>query len=515
MGELVICGGWEELSSYIHKNNLEHFSFDFWNTIAFSNPKFKTERSKLMFKIFEGKVSEQRISEAFSTVGDEYNKSFEAGSGTLTIDKLYERVFHYLGILKFEDIQEVQNQIFKLFLQYPPSIDPSFKTFLKSFDHKKVKLSITSNTTFIPGRVIEQFLKNQNLDKYFSFLLFSDTEMVAKPNIEIFNRLINRFEQIDKSKNPILHIGDNVGADYYGARNAGLQAFHLINKSTQLSNQRYALHAIENIEKLPFSEMDYSKFKYGDHTIAQEYGQALFSYFKKEILPHFNGNRFLIYSSPYAKIPTSSYYLTDTFYRAFLSHLANESITDVQIKFAKIERCQTYTDDYGAMTAEERYNLIKNDTYELVDKPTHEDICIFIDDISITGTHQKVVEQLLEKNGVITTSLYLYFAKLNNTTIHPSFENKLNYAYINHITKLTELIKSEDYRITTRTTKYLLSLTSDEFNFFVSELITSGKAEKLEEILTMSFSNNYNSIEQYKTNLHELQRAIPLCQSPN
>ena len=81
------------------------------------------------------------------------------------------------------------------------------------------------------------------------------------------------------------------------------------------------------------------------------------------------------------------------------------------------------------MIAEERFNLIKNDTYELLNIPAVEDICIFIDDISITGTHQRVVEKLLKDNFIETKSLFLYYAKLSNSAICPSFENHLNYSF--------------------------------------------------------------------------------------
>jgi hypothetical protein len=127
------------------------------------------------------------------------------------------------------------------------------------------------------------------------------------------------------------------------------------------------------------------------------------------------------------------------------------------LEFGKIERCQTYTEDYGALGAEERFNLIKNDTYKLITIPSKDDLCIFIDDISITGTHQRVVEQLLESEGINANSFFLYFAKLSNIEVSPSFENYLNYSFINDFSNLLELITSDDYCITTRTTKFILS----------------------------------------------------------
>jgi hypothetical protein len=60
-----------------------------------------------------------------------------------------------------------------------------------------------------------------------------------------------------------------------------------------------------------------------------------------------------------------------------------------------IKRCQTHTEDYGALSAIERFNLVKSDTYEFIEISSIKDLCIFIDDISISDTHQRVIEKLL------------------------------------------------------------------------------------------------------------------------
>jgi len=101
------------------------------------------------------------------------------------------------------------------------------------------------------------------------------------------------------------------------------------------------------------------------------------------------------------------------------SFINNENIQHISFDFCNTIRCQTYTEDYGALSAEERFNLIKNDTYKLITVPAKDDLCIFIDDISITGTHQRVVEDLLDSSGIETNSFFLYFAKLSNSDVCP------------------------------------------------------------------------------------------------
>ncbi len=507
----IIRGSWSDLIGHSKEKCFKHYSFDFWSTIAFSNPKFKSERTKYFSKLFVYKIEQNLITKAFAEVGKNYNDIIESGGQTVSVDALYDSVFQKLNVKPGLSIEKIKSDVFEIFLKYPPLIADDFFTFLNSIDLNSSSISITSNTAFIPGQVIETFLKENNLLNKFSFCIFSDLEFVAKPNVEIFNRILSKITSNGVERKDVMHIGDNLIADYLGANKAGLSAFHLISNKP-LIHTRNAMHTIRDVEMIPFSREDYSKFKFGSYTLAKKFGVDLFEYFKTF---HFdklisNYKKIIVYSSPYMQIPTSSYYLTDTFYNAFRNYLESKRIETVKLEFGKIERCQTYTEDYGALAAEERFNLIKNDTYKLITAPSKDDLCIFIDDISITGTHQRVVEHLMDSNGIETNSFFLYFAKLSNSTICPSFENFLNYSFIDEFDKLIELITSDDYRITTRTTKYILSQTNDNLEKLISFLVMREKLETWNEFISMSYANEYHKIELYQQNLHSLEIGLKM-----
>jgi hypothetical protein len=216
----------------------------------------------------------------------------------------------------------------------------------------------------------------------------------------------------------------------------------------------------------------------------------------------------IVYSSPYSHIPTSSYYLTQVFYENLKQYLQSHGILNINIQFKKINRCQTYIEDYGALNANDRYDLIKNDTYEFDDKPNEASFLIFLDDISITGTHQRVIEKLMLEEGYSNDCLFLYYAKLIDSTIPPSIENDLNYAHINKLDKLFELIDSDNFAITTRAVKYLLKLNKNEFNLFLISLKNNNKIGLLEEIYFYALKNNYNKIELFNDNIVNLLNFI-------
>jgi FMN phosphatase YigB (HAD superfamily) len=505
----IISGDWKELSIYLQNNNFCHYSFDFWNTIAFSNPKFKDERTNLICNYFENKFNKQLIKEAFSKIGNAFNEQIEYGGITKTTNELYNEVFEFIGVNQTFDLENVKKQIFDLFLKYPPTLSEDFILFLESTKTEKITLSITSNTAFIPGSIIQECLKKLNIFDRFDFYIFSDIEQCSKPNFAVFEKILNKSEFASYTNKDIIHIGDNLKTDYLGAKSANISPFLLLNEKP-ISNARHALHIINDIENIPFSDVEYSKFKFGDYSIAEKYGSELYDYFEtnlsKELFANFRS--VIIYSSPYAKIPTSSFYLTQTFYNLLLKNLKNNNQTGIDVKFGKIKRCQTYIDDYGAMNADERFELIKNDTYEFITIPKKEDVCIFIDDISITGTHQKVIEQLLCKNAFETNSFFLYYAKLSNPEVCPSFENRLNYAYINDMYKLTQLLTSNSYKITTRTVKYILSQEKKKFNELIDRMLETENISLLKEMASMSHANEYNDIELYKPNLNQLELSL-------
>lgn len=505
----VIKNQWIELSNYTEANKHLHYSFDFWNTIAFSNPTFKKERTNFIHEILEGKFKKEIIDEALSIIGKNYNSSIDNNEKTLTVNELYLRVFEYIGVNQNLDLENIKESIFDLFLKYPPSISENFISYLNKLELNSVTISITSNTAFIPGFIIEKFLHQIDLHNKFSFCVFSDQEQVAKPNKKIFDIVLSHLNNKIKSAIDILHIGDNLQADYIGAKKSGLSAF-LIDCKTSLINTRNALHVISDIESVPFSALDYSKFKFGDYQIAARYGNELFEYFKETLLPDLlqNYDSILIYSSPYAQIPTASYYLTQSFHSTLSNYLNESKTNEVRIKFCKIKRCQTYTEDYGALNAEERFNLIKNDTYEFIDIPSSKDICIFIDDISITGTHQRVVEKLMQDCEIKTNSLFLYYAKLSNPDVCPSFENYLNYSFTSDVVKLMDVVLSDFYKITTRTTKYILSLKTKDLEYLINQIKQRDKYSILLELVKMSEANQYNCIELYIQNLKTLKQCV-------
>lgn len=504
---------WEAVVWYSNKSKYKHFSFDFWNTIAFSNEIFKQKRSELIALLTNNLIDVQTINSTFSKVGKEYNIYQEKGNLTVNSIQLLKNVLQELKIVISNDqLMELKKGIDNLFLEFHPIVDPSIEDIFRNLREKGITISITSNTAFINGEQIRNFLKKVGLLPYISFCIFSDECGNAKPNSQIFKLLYLNASQLHQELNleNIVHFGDNRIADFLGARNQMMESYRFSMEKPFLF-QRNAVHSIIDTSDLSFYPKDYSQFKFGDGDIANQMGEKVFEYFLKndgmKIIEKFD--KIWVFSSPYSFVPTSSLLMTKVFFKKLKYHL--EKIKEEKNKsliLGKINRKQTYTNDYGELNAQERYNLIKNDTYEFDIIPKSNDFCIFIDDISITGTHQVIIEKIIEKNNYGFNTFFLYFAKLINVEVSPNFENYLNYFYVKGYKEISELMTKSSFYFTTRTVKFLLSLHDRDFKTFLSNQLCFDNHCHLEKLLELSLFNEYEKISEYSGNISILRKFL-------
>jgi FMN phosphatase YigB (HAD superfamily) len=501
----------EVVSSFLKNKQIKHYSFDFWNTIAFSNPKFKEKRAEYISNMLNNEVSIISINAAFQKIGQEYNQHQESGKKVISPYDLLEKVIIELTpSISHLNLKDLKSELDSIFIEYPPFVDKRFINLLESILASGKTCSLTSNTAFISGHTIKLFLDNVGLLNKFSFCIFSNEVGCAKPNSGIYQLLLLKVKNFHSNLevSEIIHIGDNKVTDYNGATHFGLRSFLFYTDINRL-NERHAVHLITKSNVIPFNPMEYSKFKFGDNSIAKKYGQELFDYFKLKQLKGFleDTSEVTIYSSPNTFIPTSSYFLTHYFVESFNKYITENNIS-TKIHFKKINRLQTYIEDYGAMDAKQRFELIKNDTYSFSEAPSEKSKLIFIDDISITGTHQRVIEKLLQQNSISNNCLFLYYAKLCDSQISSTIENEFNFSYIKSLDDLQILMTSGSFKLTTRATKFILNLNSEQFNFFLTFLNTLKNQELAEKIYYASIKNGYQNIDEMCGNLSSLNLFV-------
>ncbi|MBA3664178.1 MAG: hypothetical protein H0W61_08225 [Bacteroidetes bacterium] len=264
----------------------------------------------------------------------------------------------------------------------------------------------------------------------------------------------------------------------------------------------FSLHKIEDSKKLDFDPADYSRFKFGDSAVTNKFGKQIAEGFLKEhhklLLEHTD---IVFLPSPYSYIPTASYYLSQKLKREvnkFLHANGKKALLE-----SKIHRYKTYSEDYGNLSFEERVNLISSDTYHIDTKFLTNRLCIFLDDIKITGSHELIIRKILHQNNIEGEFMFVYFAELTNPEISPVFENYLNYYHVKGNPEVSELLQGPDVQINTRTIKFILN-SKNSINSLILELPKA----TLEKITDYAIGNNYHLMEEYKLNLDHIIKHI-------
>lgn len=268
--------------------------------------------------------------------------------------------------------------------------------------------------------------------------------------------------------------------------------------------KKYSQQKIYNPEELDFNPDDFSRFKYGDDLVARQFGTELAEGFIESYLQNTDiaATQMVVLSSPYSFIPTATFAMKNHFVSVLNRWLVDHSFPVVQE--AKVHRTITYKDDYGSLDAAQRMALIGNDIFQIDKHFLAGKVLLFLDDIRITGSHERVILKMANEYEMTNDVFMLYYAELLNKEVHPKFENHLNYHCVKSIEDLHAIINSGHFVINTRITKYLLNYETADFTRFIEKQSDAF----LNELYDMAIGNGYHAIEAYQRNLELVKEGI-------
>jgi len=253
-------------------------------------------------------------------------------------------------------------------------------------------------------------------------------------------------------------------------------------------------------DDLPFDASEYSKFKYGSKSVARKFGKILAQRFWVQVLRHNPPDKpILVYPSPYNFIPTATFVMKDYFIKFLNEYLVTAGHDPV--KEGKIYRNGSYIIDYGTMNSTERDNAMTGDAFHIDAAFAEGKIIIFIDDIKVTGSHERRIDSMVSEYGLKNKCYYLYFASVEDPTIEPQFEDFLNLNAIHSLVDVSKIIRNEEFAFNTRVVKFILNASHEEFVTFVSYQSDTF----LDTLLHYSMGNSYHLAEEFKQNFKYLK----------
>lgn len=213
-------------------NNIRHISLDVWNTLVVPSMDFTWHRTRFLADLFEDdesfiKTQYTNVKKDIDMMAVDQGMAFSTdqciGMLITQICDAQDRILE--SAKEFSLLHgKIKEHIAKMFAQYPPRIPSLVKTSLQNFHEAGMTMSISSNSSFIRGDLLEPYLRN-NLGVPLLFHTYSDRLGYAKPSVVFFNRVFESASIGNRSvenKQQIFHIGSDQRSDGAGAQNVGM-----------------------------------------------------------------------------------------------------------------------------------------------------------------------------------------------------------------------------------------------------------------------------------------------------
>jgi putative hydrolase of the HAD superfamily len=213
-------------------------------TLIRPNPAFKIKRAEAIARMCNLPQSEclqiQSVVIEQDLAFDRYN---EMTGRKAPARYMYHKVLEKIkpGAGSPEASEYLFNESNRLFADTPPLfLHRNVPAVLSGLHNEGISLNIGSNTGYIEGPAMRLTIEVMDVAKYFSFMIFSDEVGVSKPSPAFFGH-ISREAGIPEAQ--ILHVGDNLKADYHGALRCGLKAMAVANQYYTIDDIKQALYA--------------------------------------------------------------------------------------------------------------------------------------------------------------------------------------------------------------------------------------------------------------------------------
>lgn len=263
----------------------------------------------------------------------------------------------------------------------------------------------------------------------------------------------------------------------------------------------YSAHFFTDLESSPFDAKEYSRLKFGSEISAKRMGYELADKFARDHIDILLNNEIIVTPSPYNEVQNAASRLTYHFINRINVILTENSGRHVQSSI--VSRHFSYVNDYGFLDKEKRKALIDGDSFYLNKDFYKEKFLIFLDDVKISGVHQRKLEEVLEDNGVFNEVAFIYYAQYLGSDA--KIEAELNFAGIKDLDDYTNIIlKEPNFQFLVRPMKFLLSRPVSDFKNLLKRIQPS----QVEELYFNCLKEGYYAIPSYQENFQEIKKTF-------
>jgi putative hydrolase of the HAD superfamily len=228
---ILLCSGFIILNA--GKSSIKAVTFDLWETLLFEKDEANLRRTaarcrnlvQALDKLGVG-VSLKQMASAMDETASTLKKVWETNEDVTHLDQIRLILKHALKssvAINDEWMGELSSAYVSPIFKVRPYLNPDVPEVLRRFKDQNKLVGLICNTGLTPGTAIRRFLEEEGVARYFDLMVFSDEVGIRKPDPRIFRSVAHKFKV---SPHNIVHIGDNLRVDVWGAKNAGFKAIY-------------------------------------------------------------------------------------------------------------------------------------------------------------------------------------------------------------------------------------------------------------------------------------------------
>ncbi|MCK4953544.1 HAD family hydrolase, partial [Candidatus Bathyarchaeota archaeon] len=217
----------------LNKTSVKAVTFDLWETLLLEkdgdNSRRILARCKNLEKIldkFGVKISVMQLDQTLKAMSSWLVSVWETNKDVTHLDQIrfiIKTALKKSVKMKKELIKELSSAYVSPLFEVPPYLNPDAPKVLQWLKERNTLIGLICNTGRTPGFSLRKFLNNAGVADYFDVMFFSDEVGIRKPDPQIFQMAAKKLKV---KPCEIIHVGDNLKSDIWGAKNAGLKTIY-------------------------------------------------------------------------------------------------------------------------------------------------------------------------------------------------------------------------------------------------------------------------------------------------
>ena len=249
----------------------------------------------------------------------------------------------------------------------------------------------------------------------------------------------------------------------------------------------------------------YSKLKFGDDSVAKRFAYAMADTFydqHRDMFADAEPQPVIIPAPCSSNVPIASKMLAEHFMHRLNMHMAEGILPPVEMTL--MQRLNTYYNNYCHLEESERARLLAQDTLYINKDFIAGKRLIFVDDCTITGTHENNIIRYMNSMGLDNELYFVCYAAYQGTDA--AIEGRLNHLFIKDAHDVLLMYhrmvhNREKFVLTTRAVRLILEYPTDKF----PELIHSFPQSFQNELLHAAIAKEYHLYNEYTINWNYLR----------